>query len=159
MVVDWIAQQPFVDNANSLIARVRSRQRNVTQAQANKKKPLTFSPWDGSFPFWYKQHLLILHCAVENHREDIYISSIGRSPNILKELIEECRKEYLNAIQKKISVFEHQDGEWKKAGLKSVRPITTVIMDKEMKNGLLKDMEEFLDEPTQRWYATHGIPY
>lgn len=40
---------------------------------------------------------------------------------------------YLNVIQTKISVFEHRQGEWKKAWLKPVRHITTVIMDKEMK--------------------------
>jgi chaperone BCS1 len=32
-------------------------------------------------------------------------------------------------------------------------------MDKQVKDDLLRDMEEFLDEPTQRWYAARGIPY
>ncbi len=158
MLVDWIAHQPFVRNAHSLIARVRSPQRTSIQNQA-KKKPLTFSPWYGSFPFWYKGHLLILHCAVKEHREDIYISSIGLYPNILKELVEECRKKYLNDIHEKVSVFEHHEGEWKKARLRPIRPISTVIMDEQAKNDLLRDVEEFLDEPTQRWYATRGIPY
>lgn len=157
MLADWIAHQPFVRNAHSLIARVRSPQRTSIQYQA-KKKPLTFSPWDGSFPFWYKGHLLILHCAVKEHREDIYISSIGLYPNILKELVEECRKKYLNDIQRKVSVFEYHEGEWKKARLRPIRPISTVIMDKQVKDVLLRDMEEFLDEPTQ-WYAARGIPY
>lgn len=157
MLVDWITRQQFVDNAHSLVARVGSSHNTITRSHA--KKPLTFSPWDGSFPFWYKGHLLTLHCAVKEHREDIYISSIGRSPRILKELIEECRNEYLHVTQRKVSVFEHQDGEWKKARLKSVRPISTVIMDEQMKTDLVKDMEEFLDESTQRWYAARGFPY
>ncbi|KAJ6078258.1 hypothetical protein N7467_008011 [Penicillium canescens] len=32
-------------------------------------------------------------------------------------------------------------------------------MDKQVKNDLLRDVEEFLDEPTQRWYAARGIAY
>lgn len=158
MLVDWIAHQSFVRNAHSMIARVRSPQRTTIQSQA-KKKPLTFSPWDGSFPFWYKGHLLILHCAVKDHREDIYISSIGLYPNILKELVEECRESYLNKIDKKITVFEHREGDWKKTRLRPVRPISTVIMDKQVQNDLLRDVKDFLNEDTQKWYADRGIPY
>ncbi|KAJ5998010.1 hypothetical protein N7522_009670 [Penicillium canescens] len=158
MLVDWIAHQPFVRNAHSIIARVRSPQRTTIQNQA-KKKPLTFSPWDGSFPFWYKGHLLILHCAVKDHREDIYISSIGLYPNILKELVEECRGNYLNNIDKKITVFEHREGDWKKTRLRPIRPVSTVIMDKQVQDDLLGDVKDFLDEDTQKWYADRGIPY
>lgn len=158
MLVDWIAHQPFVRNAHSVIARVRSPQRTTIQSQ-EKKKPLTFSPWDGSFPFWYKGHLLILHCAVKDHREDIYISSIGLYPNILKQLVEECRGNYLNNIDKKITVFEHREGDWKKTRLRPVRPVSTVIMDKEVQDDLLRDVKDFLNEDTQKWYADRGIPY
>lgn len=158
MLVDWIAHQPFVHNAHTLIARVRSPQRATTQLRG-RKKALTFSPWDGSFPFWYKGHLLILHCAVKDHREDIRISSIGLYPNILKELIEECRGKYLDNIDKKITVFEHREGEWKKTRLRPIRPISTVIMDKQVQDDLLGDVKDFLNEDTQRWYADRGIPY
>ncbi|CAI7626047.1 unnamed protein product [Penicillium pancosmium] len=158
MLVDWIADQPFVHNAHSLIARVRSTQR-TGNLYSTKKKPVTFSPWDGSFLFWYKGHLLILHCQVKEHREDLRISSIGLNPNILKSLIEECREKYLKGTQKKVSVFEHREGEWKKARLRPVRPISTVIMDTELKNEILRDVDEFLDQDMQGWYAERGIPY
>ncbi|KAL4956077.1 P-loop containing nucleoside triphosphate hydrolase protein [Aspergillus filifer] len=32
-------------------------------------------------------------------------------------------------------------------------------MDEQVKNDLVKDMEEFLDEETQRWYSARGFPY
>ncbi|CAI7622361.1 unnamed protein product [Penicillium manginii] len=158
MLVDWIADQPFVHNAHSLIARVRSTQR-TSNLYSTKKKPVTFSPWDGSFLFWYKGHLLVLHCQVKEHREDLRISSIGLNAKILKSLIEECREKYLKGTQKKVSVFEHREGEWKKARLRPVRPISTVIMDTELKNEILKDVDEFLDQDMQGWYAERGIPY
>lgn len=103
--------------------------------------------------------MLILHCAVKDHREDIRISSIGLYPNILKELIEECRGKYLDNIDKKITVFEHREGEWKKTRLRPIRPISTVIMDKQVQDDLLGDVKDFLNEDTQRWYADRGIPY
>ena len=158
MLVDWIADQPFVHNAHSLIARVRSTQR-TNSLYSTKKKPLTFSPWDGSFLFWYKGHLLVLHCDVKEHREDLRISSIGLNANILKILIEECREKYLKDTQRKVSVFEHREGEWKKARLRPVRPISTVIMDNEVKNDILRDVDDFLDQDMQDWYAERGIPY
>lgn len=158
MVVDWIAEQPFVHNAHSLIAGVRSTQRSGN-IHSTKKKPVTFSPWDGSFLFWYKGHLLILHCAVKEHREDLRISSVGLNANILKTLIEECREKYLKDTQEKISVFEHREGEWKKARLRSVRPLSTVIMDEQVKDDILRDVDEFLDQDMQAWYAERGIPY
>ncbi|KAJ6021257.1 P-loop containing nucleoside triphosphate hydrolase protein [Penicillium herquei] len=158
MLVDWIAEQPFVHKAHSLIARVRSTQQ-TRDLSSTIKKPLTFSPWDGSFMFWYRGHLLVLHCAVKDHREDLRISSIGLNANILKTLIEECREKYLKDTQKKISVFEHHEGEWKKARLRSVRPLSTVIMDEQVKNDILRDVDEFLDQDMQEWYAERGIPY
>ncbi|KAI2872838.1 hypothetical protein CBS11852_10824 [Aspergillus niger] len=158
MLVDWIADQPFVHNAHSLIARVRSTQR-TSNLYSTKKKPLTFSPWDGSFLFWYKGHLLVLHCDVKEHREDLRISSIGLNANILKSLIEECREKYIKDTQRKVSVFENREGEWKKARLRPVRPISTVIMDNEVKDDILRDVDEFLDQDMQGWYAERGIPY
>ncbi|KXL49183.1 hypothetical protein M433DRAFT_548230 [Acidomyces richmondensis BFW] len=126
MLVDWIADQPFVHNAHSLIAR---------------------------------GHLLVLHCDVKEHREDLRISSIGLNANVLKSLIEECREKYIKDTQRKVSVFEHREGEWKKARLRPVRPISTVIMDNEVKDDILKDVDEFLDQDMQGWYAERGIPY
>jgi hypothetical protein len=32
-------------------------------------------------------------------------------------------------------------------------------MDKEVQGGLLRDVKDFLNEDTQKWYADRGIPY
>ncbi|GLA67401.1 hypothetical protein AtubIFM54640_010719 [Aspergillus tubingensis] len=93
------------------------------------------------------------------HREELRISSIGLNATILKDLMEECREKYLKEAQRKISVFENREGEWKKAKLRPVRPISTVIMDEEVKDDILRDVDEFLDQDMQDWYAERGIPY
>lgn len=52
------------------------------------------------------------------------VSCIDRSPRIVRELIEECQTEYLRRIQKKTSVFEHENGEWRKVISRNIRPIS-----------------------------------
>ncbi|KAJ5989708.1 P-loop containing nucleoside triphosphate hydrolase protein [Penicillium waksmanii] len=53
---------------------------------------------------------------------------------------------YLKDTQRKVSVFEHYDREWKKARLRLIRPISTVIIDNKLKSNVLKDIDEFLDQ-------------
>ncbi|KAK2796021.1 hypothetical protein FQN50_009641 [Emmonsiellopsis sp. PD_5] len=94
-----------------------------------------------------------------SEREEVSVSCIGRSSEILREFFSDCRTGYLNVIQKKTSVFEHRDGDWRKAKTRDIRPISTVIMNETDKTILLKDIEEFLDEGARGWYARRGIPY
>ncbi|KAJ5678680.1 hypothetical protein N7462_006924 [Penicillium macrosclerotiorum] len=76
MRLDCMSAQPFVHNANSLIARVRYPKRTRIPHQG-KKTAVSFSPWDGFFPLWFRGLLLILHCAIKDDQENIYIYSIG----------------------------------------------------------------------------------
>lgn len=39
--------------------------------------------------------MLVLHCDIKEHREDLRISSISLNTKILKSLIEECREKYI----------------------------------------------------------------
>lgn len=52
-----------------------------------------------------------------------------------------------------------QRGSGRKLGQGKSRPVSTIIMDEEEKTDLLKDMQEFLNEPIQKWYTERGIPY
>lgn len=90
---------------------------------------------------------------VKDNREDICIYFISRYTKILKELVEECRGNYLRNIDKRITVFENREGDWKKTRLRPIRPISTVIMDKQIQNEGLKDMKNFLNAGAQKWYA------
>ncbi|KUL81422.1 hypothetical protein ZTR_09480 [Talaromyces verruculosus] len=157
MVIAWIYRQPFAKEVDSLMVRVKTR--DVAQDQSLMKKPLSYSPWDGSFSFWYKNHRLTLHCHKRDHHEEISISSIGTSPKILMDLLGECREQYLKLIQRKVPVFQPEGGEWKRTGLRHARDISTVLMDEAVKKEVLEDMKQFLDEQTQEWYTARGLPY
>jgi chaperone BCS1 len=54
----------------------------------SQKKTLQYSPWNGTFPFWYKNHLLTYHSVQSDDSffPDISISCIGRSSKILQDL-------------------------------------------------------------------------
>jgi chaperone BCS1 len=64
--------------------------------------------------------------------------------------LDEYCVEYLNFFQNKVSVFEHQEGKWKKTRAKEIRLLSTMIMDELEKDNLIKDINEFLDKPTQK---------
>ncbi|KAL2384082.1 hypothetical protein RJ035_005482 [Blastomyces gilchristii] len=126
MLKTWVSDQPFARKARSSIVSVGYAD---DHSNAHAKNPLRFSPYNGSFFFWYGNHLLRLRCEQKDsssgEREEVSVSCFGRSPEILREFFSDCRTEYLKAIQKKTSVFEHRDGEWKKANTRDIRPIST----------------------------------
>ncbi|EDN03759.1 hypothetical protein I7I51_05369 [Histoplasma capsulatum] len=162
MLIAWVSTQPFAHKARSSLASIGGMQRRAYADDLSneyKKKPLRFSPWNGSFFFVYRKHLLRFQCVAKETKEDISISCIGGSSQILRDLLSECRADYLKLLQKKTTVFEHHDGEWRKAKARDIRPISTVIMDEDEKKAVLKDIEGFLDERARGWYARRGIPY
>ncbi|QSS60802.1 hypothetical protein I7I51_05605 [Histoplasma capsulatum] len=162
MLIAWVSTQPFAHKARSSLVSIDGMQRRAYAdglSKEYKKKPLRFSPWNGSFFFLYKNHLLRFQCMAKDTKEEISISCIGGSSQILRELLSDCRAKYLKLIQKKTAVFEHNDGEWRKAKARDIRPISTVIMDEDEKKAVLKDIDDFLDERARGWYAKRGIPY
>ena len=165
MLVAWISSQPFSHKARSLLASVAARRSGSADdhSDGNQKKPLQYSPWNGSFSFWYKNRLLTFRSVQKEGRifreEEISVSCIGRSPDVLKELFSECRVEYLKLVKNKTSVFEYRDRGWKKTRAINKRPLDTVILDEQKKKALVEDIKDFLDPETRAWYSQRGIPY
>ncbi|PVH70485.1 P-loop containing nucleoside triphosphate hydrolase protein [Cadophora sp. DSE1049] len=165
MLVAWLSSQPFSHKARSLLASVDARRRGSADdhSDENQKKPLQYSPWNGSFSFWYKNRLLTFSSIQKEGRvfreEEISVSCIGRSPDVLRELFSECRAEYLKLVKNKTSVFEHRDRSWKKTRAINKRPLDTVILDEQKKKALVEDIKAYLDPETQGWYSRRGIPY
>ena len=165
MLVAWISSQPFSHKARSSLVSVGARRRGFADdhSDGNQKKPLQYSPWNGSFSFCYKNRLLTFRSVQKEGRifreEEISVSCIGRSPGVLREFFSECRAEYLKLVKDKTSVFEHRDGDWKKKRAIDIRPLDTVILDEKKKTALLEDIKAFLDPETRAWYSRRGIPH
>ena len=116
-----------------------------------KKQPLHYAPWNGRFFFWYNGRLLVFRRVrqskeLHSAQEEVSISCFGGSPKVLRELLSECRSQYLKLAQNKTSVFEHRDDTWKRSIVRDIRPISTVILSEKMKRELLKISENSLTQ-------------
>ncbi|KAK4151487.1 putative mitochondrial chaperone BCS1-A, partial [Chaetomidium leptoderma] len=161
MVGLWVASQPFAHTARSSLARVGWR-RSFGDEDESQKKPLHYSPWKGTFYFVYEMHLFWFRSAEKEigfRMEEVVTVSCFGSPATLKQFFDDCRDAYLKLTKNKTTIFEHHNGKWKRTNLKSTRPISTVVMNEEDKQGLLRDIESFLEPRAPTWHANRGIPY
>ncbi|KAL4405390.1 mitochondrial chaperone bcs1 [Colletotrichum abscissum] len=92
-------------------------------------------------------------------RKTMTVSCFGRSSQILRDLMDECRLEYLRLSENKTSIFEHHNNGWKRTMTRDIRPMETVVMNKEIKQMLLEDIRYFLNPTARSWYANRGLPY
>jgi chaperone BCS1 len=111
----------------------------------------------------YKGRLLVFRRQYQagdfSSREEVSISCFGRSPQILRELVSECNTEYANLVRDKTCLYEHQDGRWTRSAVVNRKRIETVVLNESEKGKLLKDITDFLDQASQRWYSNRDIPY
>jgi mitochondrial chaperone BCS1 len=162
MVISWVSKQPFAKHSRSSLVRV-----DLSQDCGSSKKPLHYSPWKGSFRFWYKGQPLVFRRVektgeslwLAREKEEVSISCFGWSSQILKVLLDECRQQYLMRVRSKTLIFENRNGRWRQSKERDIRPISTVLHDKKGKESLLDDIESFLDPDTRKWYADRGLPY
>lgn len=145
----------------------------LRMAHRDKYKTLQYTPSTGTHFFWYKGRLL----AFARHREDkqtamwvsysetIYISCLGRNSQILKQLLEEAQRAYLERDGNKTVIYRAskksgEDGaDWVRCMSRPPRPLSTVVLDPAQKQAFIDDMEEYLHPLTRRWYSNRGIPY
>ncbi|CAG9953437.1 unnamed protein product [Clonostachys rosea f. rosea IK726] len=160
MIQAWVSAHGLDDAARSIRAKVNTKRRTH---DARTKKPLQYGPWEGAFYFWYGRYLLSYKTTqvdVGFHKEEqISITCVGRSSQILKCLMEDCRREYLDGLKNKTTIYSHRENHWKKEKAVDARPLTTVILDEEQKGQLINDINKFLDPDTKIRYADHSIPY
>jgi chaperone BCS1 len=148
----------------------------VMTSSGKKEKKVQFTPSFGTHYFWYKKRLLIFRRSQDqrqagwmsaSEREEISISSFGRNPAILKELLDECRDNFSKNDVNKTIIYRGGlkvsggSGEptWTRCVSRVSRPFSTVVLDEEVKKSLLDDMRDYLHPLTRRWYSNRGIPY
>ncbi|KAH7108769.1 BCS1 N terminal-domain-containing protein [Dendryphion nanum] len=163
MLISWVSSQPFAQSVRASLAKVDVK----TPTDSNEpfsKKSLHYSPCNARCYFWHNRRLFVFERKRSQGelgitREEASISYFGRDPNVLRELLDECRQYYLGLRENKTCVFEHEGNRWKPSKLRSKRDASTVIIDKKQKEMLLDDVAEFLDPKTKQWYTTRGLPY
>lgn len=163
IVSAWTSAQRLNKTARSRIARVGKAQCIGEQVSNGSQRPLRVAPWYGSFLFWYHGHLLFYQSGSVSsgmQKEDlISITCIGRSGNILNEFLRDCHQEYQRQDRERTIIFKHRNDYWKRTSSKAKRPLSTVIVDEQLKKQFVDDVKEFLDLETRTWYNRLGIPY
>lgn len=146
----------------------------VSGGKNNKKdKKVQFTPSFGTHYFFYKRHLLLFRrqedprqaYATTSEREQISISSFGRNPAILKQLLDECRISYSKNDENRTVIYRGGMAaggggvSWTRCVSRVSRPFETVVLDEKVKEELIADMREYLHPLQRRWYSNRGIPY
>ncbi|PVH82536.1 hypothetical protein DL98DRAFT_414606 [Cadophora sp. DSE1049] len=139
-----------------------------------KKKKIQYTPSFGVHYFFYKKRLFIFRRAenvksgpwgTASEREEISISCFGRNPATLKDLLDDCRKEFSKSDENRTIIYRGglksgtAEPAWTRCVSRVSRPFSTVVLDEEVKAKLLADMSEYLHPYTRRWYSNRGIPY
>jgi chaperone BCS1 len=103
----------------------------------------------------------------DKDKETLVLSCFGRSPEPIKQLLQHAKEQYYLGHQTKTTVRRPSNrgriyGEsysWRKAAVRPIRPMRTVVLDNKQKDDILSDMNSYLHPDTPSWYSDRGIPY
>lgn len=195
-VMTWLQRHQMVKTSRSLVAKTSQQSIWDLQDEDGEMEALdnhvllNFSNWDakvppefipyfGSHRFYHKGRYFEFHRntqpvihqgwggSIFQNDETIQLTCVGRSTQPIKELLRECRDQYLDRTKARTVVRrpapkENRSrgrGVWNTVATRPSRPLHTVVLDSAQKGGLLADINEYLHPSTSRWYANRGIPY
>ncbi|KAJ9142563.1 BCS1 N terminal-domain-containing protein [Coniochaeta hoffmannii] len=145
------------------------------------KAPPRFIPALGTHGFWHEGRYYRLHRKQESlydeggsgqmpqfkDKERLVISTLGRSPEPIKKLLQYAKEQYYNDHHA-MTVIKRPSPQnvrryggrhaWVLVANRPVRPMKTVVLDPKQKVQVLTDINEYLHPATPRWYANRGIP-
>ncbi|BDD64409.1 hypothetical protein MPDQ_003902 [Monascus purpureus] len=137
----------------------------------DRYKKFRFTPAEGTHYFRYRGRMIAFTrerdensgARYELNPERLYLSCLGRDATILKELLNEAQRSYVEKDGTKTIIYRGRssgsDIDWARCMAKSPRPISTVVLDQRQKQDFLDDIKEYLHPRTRRWYSDRGIPY
>ncbi|OAA65087.1 bcs1 [Akanthomyces lecanii RCEF 1005] len=138
--------------------------------------PPRYVPGFGRTGFWYKGAYFRLSRCKESFAdgggwslmrdiESIEIACYGRSIVPIRDLLADAKKLYWKDVAHKTTIYRPRAKElrrdysmWQQVARRPIRPIRTVVLDKEVKQEVLADVNEYLHPATPQWYASRGIP-
>ncbi|KAF2175648.1 hypothetical protein K469DRAFT_723860 [Zopfia rhizophila CBS 207.26] len=142
MLIFWVCFQPFARSARTSLTKIDLKSSVEPRSHA-KKKSLHYLPCNSRLYFWHKHRLFVFNRQrslgkFSNTREEACISYFRRNPAVLRELLNECRRYYL-------------EDRWKASKLISKKEMSTIIINRKLKEMLLCDITKFLDSKTRTY--------
>lgn len=90
--------------------------------------------------------------------ETIHLTCFGNDKSILLDLINTAMEVSQKKEEDKTVIYTSMNGYWQKFGSpRPIRPLNSVILDENIKENIMKDINEFLSSSS--WYKERGIPY
>ncbi|TVY39185.1 putative mitochondrial chaperone [Lachnellula subtilissima] len=188
MFMGWVANQKFAQRSRRFVANtdLNSRTwflfRDYDDDDDDKDDEVTVDFDDNGNPIsrvgtgkqQKKGHILLFSrtqdtrqggYASMSEREEISVSCFGRNPAILKELLDDCRTDFLSHDENRTIIYRGgmksgtAEPNWVRCISRVSRPFSTIVLDEAVKQSLLDDMKDYLHPYTRRWYSNRGIPY
>ncbi|KAJ7467352.1 P-loop containing nucleoside triphosphate hydrolase protein [Mycena galericulata] len=97
------------------------------------------------------------------HLARLYVTILSTSISSLFDLMEAAHTHYVAATRASVivhvadSAYRGSPATWSSAKEKVARPLSSVILESEVIEGLLRDVRKFLG--AEEWYVERGIPY
>lgn len=90
--------------------------------------------------------------------ETITLTTVGRRPQLLTQLIGEAQELVNREEQGKLIIYTSWAAEWRPFGNpRRKRTLDSVILEEGVREALVEDVREFLE--SSQWYLDRGIPY
>ncbi|KAI3017328.1 hypothetical protein CBS147347_10324 [Aspergillus niger] len=95
--------------------------------------------------------------------EKLYFYAAPWRRDVVKELLYSIQKASREHDKRRVVVKRGlklgSDFLWTRIASKKPRPLSTVIMDSELKRGIVQDIQDYLHPRTRSWYHSRGLPY
>lgn len=91
-------------------------------------------------------------------RESLQISLLARNRDVINQLLREAKEAYTREDQNRVAIYTcDQYNCWHRSASRSKRPMSSIVLDPEIKDMIMEDAKDFMSSET--WYADRGIPF
>ncbi|RKO85560.1 BCS1 N terminal-domain-containing protein [Blyttiomyces helicus] len=172
-ILAWLNDHPMSRRTNSFSVATSLRpgeraEEGEGEGDGYDKLPrVVFLPSPGTHLFTFRGKLLWLSrerltssslYSSDPTKERITIKALGRSRNVLEELVREARNHFAEKERCRTGVYSaDQYGDWRRSRSRPIRALNTIMLDAGLKTSILDDAKEFL--ASEKYYADRGIPY
>ncbi|RAL06792.1 BCS1 and AAA domain-containing protein [Aspergillus homomorphus CBS 101889] len=153
--------QQFDDDPRDFWVKIRQLQRYL---------PIRYTPAPAGFHFFFHRGYLLgfrrqpykdAGSPWTDHREKVYLYAWCQP--VLKDLLHEIQgiavKKNDDLIRVNQALKDGMAPQWAGLQSKRPRPLSTVIVEPDIKRALIADLTDFLRPRTRSWYHERGIPY
>ncbi|KAG9095692.1 hypothetical protein FRC06_009521 [Ceratobasidium sp. 370] len=111
----------------------------------------TYKPPNKACAIPHFQSRTILTRALSN-------SLLARNRDVINQLLREAKEAYTREDQNRVAIYTcDQYNCWHRSASRSKRPMSSIVLDPEIKDMIMEDAKDFLS--SESWYADRGIPF